>query len=754
MIRFGMRLTLRGGREAVARLAVICAAVAIGVGLLLSTLAGISAVHHQNNRFAWLDTSADSHRNRHPIAGVDPVWWQLSADEFRDHQIGRVDVAATGPHGPVPPGLTRLPRPGEYFASPALAHYLTSIPSAQLADRYPGHLAGTIGSAGLPSSDSLIIVIGREVSALSSNTHASEVNTISTTPPDQCNGACYDIGLNDKSIDLIFGVVTAAILFPVLIFIGTATRLSAARREQRFAALRLVGATPRQIAVISTVESTLATAVGTAIGFALFFLCRPMMAAIPFTGTKFYTADLSLTVVDVLAVAIGVPVAAAIAARLALRRVIISPLGVSRRVTPQAPKAWRLLVPLAGIGELTYFVVEGRPATTGGQTLAFTTGVIVTMVGLVLAGPWLTLVGSRLLARTASRPASLVAARRLSDNPQGGFRAISGLVVGLYVATVALAIIISIGFGRDPGNADSPTGRTTLLTDLTEFAQNGPVASVKALQTGMTEALERIPGVTAVVVMHAPPTFGQPFGPPLVVADCTSLRKAQIFGSCPSGAATAQFVDPSFTNSQGPRSFHNWPASPYSVAASNALPIPGVVVRTDGSSAALESARTVLENGLPMTFSGSYVPLTIAENHDLSSDKKRADGYQRLADIVILTSLPVAGCTLAVSVVSGLNDRRRAFSLLRLTGTPLATLRRVIAYEAAVPLLVSAAVSIGVGFLTAYLFLRSQLSQSMSAPGAGYYFCVAGGLVASLAIIASTFPVLRRLTGPEAARND
>ena len=38
--------------------------------------------------------------------------------------------------------------------------------------------------------------------------------------------------------------MAAALLFPVLIFVGAATRLSAARREQRFAAMRLVGATP------------------------------------------------------------------------------------------------------------------------------------------------------------------------------------------------------------------------------------------------------------------------------------------------------------------------------------------------------------------------------------------------------------------------------------------------------------------------------------------------------------------------------
>jgi len=50
VIRFGLRLTLRGGREAVTRLVLIATAVAIGVGLLLCTLAGINAVNTQNAR--------------------------------------------------------------------------------------------------------------------------------------------------------------------------------------------------------------------------------------------------------------------------------------------------------------------------------------------------------------------------------------------------------------------------------------------------------------------------------------------------------------------------------------------------------------------------------------------------------------------------------------------------------------------------------------------------------------------------------
>ena len=89
--------------------------------------------------------------------------------------------------------------------------------------------------------------------------------------------------------------MACALLFPVLIFIGTATRLSAARREQRFAAIRLVGATPRQVSVISAVESTVAAVAGVAAGFGLFFLLRTPLAAIPFTGAPFFPSDLSLS---------------------------------------------------------------------------------------------------------------------------------------------------------------------------------------------------------------------------------------------------------------------------------------------------------------------------------------------------------------------------------------------------------------------------------------------------------------------------
>ena len=56
MIRLGLRLTVSGGREAAVRLILIAAAVALGVGLVLISLAGINAVNKQNARYAWLGT--------------------------------------------------------------------------------------------------------------------------------------------------------------------------------------------------------------------------------------------------------------------------------------------------------------------------------------------------------------------------------------------------------------------------------------------------------------------------------------------------------------------------------------------------------------------------------------------------------------------------------------------------------------------------------------------------------------------------
>ncbi len=761
MIRLGLRLAVNGGREAAVRLAILVAAVGLGVGLLLIAVSGINAVNTQNDRYAWLSTGVSGTGSGAvgdgaATAGPDALWFVVRADRFDGRLIARVDVAATGSTSPVPPGIPRLPGPGEYYASPALSALLRGTPADQLAARYPGHLVGTVGNSALPAPDSLIIVIGRTVAQMRQISNAAPATSISTRAPSSCagEGQCLvGVGIRASGIDLIFSVVALAMLLPVLIFIGTATRLSAARREQRFAAMRLAGATPRQISLIAAVESAVAAVAGVALGFALFFVLRDPISRIPFTGARFFPSDLSLTMPDVLVVALGVPVAAVLVARLALRRVHISPLGVTRRVTPKPPTFWRVLPLLAGLAELGFFVVHGRPSTTPGQIQAFTPGFLLIMVGLVVAGPWLTMVGAEIMAGRTARPGSLIAARRLAANPRGGFRAVSGLVLALFVTTVAVAIIGAQNAYRTRP-IDGPAAANVVSARFGQDSTAAPTAP--AAPPALLARLRGVAGVTGIVEVHSypgpglsPAIFGMSpgFGDIQAgVASCAQLVSIPAFGRCPTGAAAA--VIPAYGVFGSSLAPITWPAA--GPAASQALSrgVISVNVATDGSHAAIERARTLLENAYP----GVGLPETFAENSAESNLKDNQ--YQQLADVVILTSLPIAGCTLAASMAAGLADRKRPFSLLRLAGSPLGVLRRVVAVESAVPLLMVAVVSIGIGFAASAMFAHAQLGYALAAPSPEYYLITAAGIAASLAIIAATFPLLSRITGPEVARND
>ena len=773
MIPLGLRLVVSGGREAVTRLAVLAVAVGLGVGLLLTAVAATNAALTWNNRHAWFWTGTASVPAGPAMAGIAPLWWHPSADTYDGRLISRFDVAATGASSPVPPGLSRDPAPGQYYASPALAALLRSLPADQLAGRYPGRLAGVIGDAGLPSPDSLVIVIGHTPAQLAHTPDSVPVTSIPTKVPANFGGRANPTGLSfipldaggeQSAVDLLLSVVALAILAPVLIFIATATRLSAARREQRFAAMRLVGATRRQVSLLAATESTVAGVAGVAAGFGIFFLLRIPVAGIPFIGQPFFPAELTLSLRDVLIVAIGVPVAAAVAARLALRRVRISPLGVTRRTTPPPPRAWQVLPLLAGFAELGFFTVHGKPASPTGQDLVVVPGFALIIVGLVLAGPWLTMAIARVMARRTSRPGTLIAARRLADDPRAAFRAVSGLVLALFVTTVAVV-------GITTWNAQQLTpsvggAETTVLTDQLagQQARPGPAAPAAPLAA----RLSRIHGVHGVAVVRADPGLTIPAtfhhlgetpdgaGPvPAGVVSCAQLAAVSVLGRCPAGATAAAFPADGFG---GPLYFVDatmitWPAAHVRATRLDGLPVDGIDVATNGTVPPVEQARTVLEHESGYAaYLGDGVPSTVAELKAMSNPTNT--GYQQLANTVILVSLPIAGCTLAAGIAAGLADRRRPFSLLRLTGAPLAMLRRVVALESAVPLLAVAAVAIGTGFGAAAIYASLEMEHPMVPPGAAYYLLTAGGIVAALGIIAATFPLLARITGPDVARNE
>jgi hypothetical protein len=647
--------------------------------------------------------------------------------------------------------------------------------------------------------------VGRTPAQLARASGAAQVTSIATTVPgtfsDQLNpkGLNYmppDSGIEAKGMDLILGVIALGMLTPVLIFIATATRLSAARREQRFAAMRLTGATRTQVSVIAATESMVAAVAGVAMGFGIFSLLRDPVAGIPFFGEPFFPAQVSLSLPDILAVAIGVPVAAAVAARLALRRVHISPLGVARRVTPTPPRAWRLLPLLGGLAELGFFAVRGGQLSIGTETQVLISGFLLIMIGLIIAGPWLTMAAARVMAQRTSSPGVLIAARRLSDDPRAAFRAVSGLVLALFVTTVAVVAITtqdSKNVTRFGSAAAAPVvqdqmadqtpgtmhGRVVPQRDLPPGTAPGPATATPpappetapgpaAPAAPLAARLGAIPGVTGVVVVRADSTLtipgalvgnsDYPGGPPVPVpagvVSCAQLAAVPALGLCPAGATTVAFPAQGLGPGSGLWGVQSagvtWPAASVPAARLDSLGVDAINVGTNGSAATIEQVRTVLET--TAAYPALNSPSTLGDI--TTQDKSKNDGYQQLANTIILVSLPIAGCTLAASIAAGLADRKRPFSLLRLTGARLAMLRRIVTLESAVPLLAVAAVAIGAGFGASAEFASVAQNHSMVAPGAAYYLITGGGILVALGIIAATFPMLERITGPEVARND
>ena len=224
MTRLGLRLTLRSGNEALLRLVLTAAAVAIGVTVLLAVFADYHAYQVTSNRACWECTQGALG----PSSPARSELWNYSENIYNGQFIEELDVAALGPKAPVVPGLSRLPSAGQYYASPALSNLIRSVPEISWAT-VPGRPGRTIGYQALSGPTELVVFIGYTPAKLAALPGTVTVDQIATAPDVQGTMAIYR---------LLFGIGTIVVLFPLLVLINTATRLAVARREERFAAMR------------------------------------------------------------------------------------------------------------------------------------------------------------------------------------------------------------------------------------------------------------------------------------------------------------------------------------------------------------------------------------------------------------------------------------------------------------------------------------------------------------------------------------
>src|ERR1019366_4332529 len=178
------------------------------------------------------------------------------------------------------------------------------------------------------------------------------------------------------------------------------------------------------------------------------------------------------------------------------------------------------------------------------------------------------------------------------------------------------------------------------------------------------------------------------------LVSCAELGHTPALGRCAPGASVTR-IEPSGYEGNGltqrtTLADQTWPDAGIGAGRLTGLPVEGVVVGTNGSSAAIEQVRTAIEVALPSQ-DDTQAPTTLGEL--LPSTAQSLAEAENVTDVIIVASLMIAGCSLAVGVTAGMSDRKRPFSLLRLTGVPVGVLRRVVALEAALPLLLAAVLS-------------------------------------------------------------
>ncbi|KUL32041.1 FtsX-like permease family protein [Streptomyces regalis] len=251
----------------------------------------------------------------------------------------------------------------------------------------------------------------------------------------------FGSGLLDQPSDRQ-GVIIALLmlLVPVLGFLGQCARVGAVHRDRRLAALRLAGAAPRQVRRIAALEAGLACLVGSAVAtvFSVLLLLRVWQDPEP------------LAWLGIALVAVAVPVLGATVSALSLRRVVASPLGWVRRVRPTRGPGRAFLavtvllaVMAVGIGLIAFL---GDPLFFHNSLdmalaplLVFAISLLIGVSAVWLAG-WSSRRLGAVLATRAQRPALLIAAERLRDDPWAAARTHAAVLLVTVVGTAFAGI--------------------------------------------------------------------------------------------------------------------------------------------------------------------------------------------------------------------------------------------------------------------------------------------------------------------------
>ncbi|MGW7418060.1 FtsX-like permease family protein [Streptomyces sp. NPDC054863] len=765
-LRLGVKFAVSGGREGWTRTVLTAVGVGLGVALLLITTAIPNALSARDERGYQRGELGGVTQQQ---AGPGTLLLASMYSDFRDQAVQGRLVRPEGPKAPLPPGLTAFPAPGELAVSPALKELLESEGGKLLRDRLNGPIVSVIGDAGLLGPHELLYYQGSKELSFDPG-FTNRLTAFKGVPQE---------GL-DSVLLLLVLVAFVVLLVPVAVLIAAAVRFGGDRRDRRLAALRLVGADGGMTRRIAAGEALAGSLAGLVVGGGLFFLARSMAGLITLERISVFPSDLVPAPWAVALVCVAVPVSALLVTLLALRGVVIEPLGVVRAAKPVRRRIWwRLLLPVAGLALLAPMLGQGdtegnfnRPLVLGGTALL--------LIGVTALLPWLV---EAFVARLGSGPVSWqLAVRRLQLSGGTAARTVNGIAVA-----VAGAIALQMLFAGVTDRYTRDTGADTSRADMRLFVVPGSPGAAKA--TELAGRLATVPGVRGTKAYSAawignaresPDNFTQ-----LTVADCASLREIAVLPSCADGAVFRSDGSGPEGNTKGFTPGHRYyleptvgmkpglglpwtlPASAVTVRAkkdpsgyppSGILATPGALpasakkayshtlyLKLDRSSAdTAELVRNVAYATDPQ-ISASL----LAEQEQTRSFDQVRRGVFAGATIVLL----LIGASLLVSQLEQLRERRKLLAALVAFGTRRSTLGWSVLWQAAVPVALGLILAIAVGTVLGVVLLRMTMrTVGFDWGGVAVMSGLAAGVV--LLVTALSMPVLVRLMRPDGLRTE
>ena len=726
-------LLKKSGRQSFARLGLTTVAVALGIVLVCYFTAGVNGLMGRASGLAINTAAYQATRGvaeQKPIAGVEPLkvggTRRGDASKWRGQYIQYYSMYGTAKS----PQFAKLktPRPGEYYLSKALADAVAEYPEDNILARFGKNTKylGVIPSEYVASPDTLMIVRGASAEEVAE----SDTFTKSQGQPSyfadiyrtDANGLKSDAKIDPVAV-IVFGIGGTILLFPIVIFVSVATQLGAAQREKRYAALRLIGATKRQVA---------RSAVGVLIGLGAFWLLQAPLQDFKMDGMRFNPSDLALTGTQY-ALIIGLTLGLTMFVNWRrMRRAQISPLGVSRSVEKvKKLRAWRALVPALGIAFFAWLSSKpGRDWLAANKESALPSvllmaALLLVMFGLILAGGWLTNKLSLLAARWANNASMLIAGKRTAVHSRTIFRSVSGVVLALFAGSFYLTATSGI---------EGLNAQAIKDNGFSQLKRGTAIVIGRSLPGDMAEQLQQKSYITSVATIY-PREDGD-------AIRCQDLAKYTEH-TCPNNARPDQFALLNFDK----------PVVKKVSLINDRVDTKGVkeylvTLKSDNDIEKLRTLVTAKANQYDLTYAVSGTDSK--KPHINPTIREFAD----LAYVGIGVTLFVAVASLIVSTISGLMERRRSLYTLRLGGMRLIQLKRLVMVESVAPLLMTSVLSCGIGVWTGAVF-TGMFSTTLKSTLTPTYFAIVGvGLAAAIIGIYLILPMVDKLTRAEANQTE